>query len=536
MTTEIITAIADLLKHCTSKYIETTDTKLNLLLYAFVSILISYILKLIFNFEMFKEQCNYIKWYITYKMLKREKIIYPVSKDYEFYTPEIFDKDKDKFEKCNLKHYELVEKNKFYFLEAFGIRLNKNRSYNKNREHACTYMYNFKDINNSVTANLITKVNITYATFNNYFKSKAKDLKVIAYINGYDIYIDISAFNNREDESLRIMSNNKEALDLFFLIVQKDIDDNKHLILPSNNNLEVVEYDKRNGITKVGNVKPSLTFDNYISRHKPMILKTLDSFQNGKLYNNNPYIENNIGFMLYGEPGTGKTCFVTVIANYLKRNIFNINFTKVKTKSEFRDIMKPENISKYVYCFDEFDYLLSTLLVNPDKSEQNADIRVRIQALSTQINACTDPDGKNILIEQMKSLMENGNNDDLTYEFLLGELSGLTSVNGRVIIATSNFIDKIPKAMLRPGRLDIILHLGHFNDAEIKELIIKLYKPNADDLRLIKKTTFPCDKYTPSQLIMKASIYKSVPDIIMNLTKNNQNKNNEENSSDFEDF
>ena len=89
------------------------------------------------------------------------------------------------------------------------------------------------------------------------------------------------------------------------------------------------------------------------------------------------------------------------------------------------------------------------------------------------------------------------------------------------MIATTNFIDKIPKALLRPGRFDIVLHLGHFNDTEIKELLIKLYKPISEDLRLIKKTHFPSDKYTPAYLIMKANEYNNLQDLITVLIKNN---------------
>jgi len=532
MSAEIITAFADLLKHVISKNIETSDTKLNLLIYAFISILITYMLKFIFNFDKFKEQVNYIKWYYSYKILKTQVVVYPHSKDHTNYSPWVI--EKDKFEKSSLKSYEISGPNKYWFLEAFGIRLNQNRSANKNKEHACGYIYNFKNIDTSVLANSTYKVNVTYATFNNYFENKAKDLKVIAFVNGYYILIDISAFNNRDEEEIRITSNNKEALDVFMSVVQRDIDENKNLIIPTNGKLEVIEYDRRNGIVKVGNVKPNLTFENYISKHKPMIVKTLDSFENGILYKNNPYIENNIGFMLHGTYGTGKTFLISAIANYLKRSIYNINFIKVKTKSEYREIMKPDNINKYIFCFDEIDYLLSSLIMNTDKNEQNSDIRLKIQSLSTQINACNDPDAKTVLIEQMKSLMENGNNDDLTMEFLLGELSGLTSVSGRVIIATTNFIDKIPKSMLRPGRFDIILHLGYFNDSEIKELLIKLYKPTQDELRLLKKTTFAMDKYTPSQIIMKAGRYKHLADLITVLTKNNDKCNNS--SSDFDDF
>ena len=520
MTDQFIIVVGDLLKHSIStNYIDYEDKKLNLLLYAFLSLIISFILKMIFNYEAFREQINYTQWFITYKIYNKiynkQLIIYPCNKEYEMYSP--FYMEKDKSDRNKLKQYELVDKNKQLFLETFGIRLEKNRSGNKNMEHACTYIYNFTLHDNSIK-NKPTKVNVTYATFNNYFESKAKDLKVIAFIDGYYIFIDINAFNSKDDNDLRIMSVNQEALDTFMSIVQNDINENKELLPQYSTGLEILEYDRKNGHQLIGKVK-SLTFNDYISKYKTMLLRKLDAFTNGNLYKNNCHFENNLGLLLHGTYGTGKTFLITAIANYLKRSIYIINFTKIKTKSDFRNIMSPENIQNYIFSLDEIDYVLSSLL-NTDKSEQVSDIRIQIQGLSVQINSCNDPDTKQLLIEKMKTLMETGNSDDLTYEFLLSELSGLSSVNGRIMIATTNFIDKIPKALLRPGRFDIVLHLGYFNDAEIKELLIKLYNPAQEEHKLIKKTTFPSDKYTPAHLIMKANEYSDLRKLISILTNN----------------
>lgn len=537
MSEQLIIVIGDLIKHTISlNHIKYEDQKLNLLLYAFLSLVVSSILKLIFNYDTFREQINYAKWILTYKIYNKlyniQTIVYPCNKEYEQYSPFIMDKDKS--DRNKLKQYELCNVNKRYFLETLGFRLEKHRSSNKNMEHACTYIYNFTLNDNSIE-NKPTKVNVTYATFNNYFESKAKDLKVIAFINGYYIFIDITAFNTRDEDDLRIMSVNREALDLFMSIVQSDINEHKELLSQHNGSLEIIEYDRKNGDIKVGNVKPFLGFNDYISKYKMMLLRKLDAFTNGNLYKNNCHFENNLGLLLHGTYGTGKTFLITAIANYLKRSIYVINFTKIKTKTEFRAIMSRSNIDKYIFSLDEIDYVLSSLL-NTDKSEQTADIRFQIQGLSVQIAACNDADAKQLLIEKMKILMESGNSDELTYEFLLSELSGLSSVNGRIMIATTNFIDKIPKALLRPGRFDIVLHLGHFNDTEIKELLIKLYKPISEDLRLIKKTHFPSDKYTPAYLIMKANEYKNLHDLITVLIKNNNCGSGNDNDSSITNY
>ena len=135
--------------------------------------------------------------------------------------------------------------------------------------------------------------------------------------------------------------------------------------------------------------------------------------------------------------------------------------------------------------------------------------------LSVQISTTDDVKMKELLVKEMKLLMEtNTSNDKLTYQFLLGELSGLLSTQNRILICTTNFPEKIPDALKRPGRFDILIELGKFNNEEIKELLIKLYNPSKNELLVIKNTQFPDNKYTPAELIMKASENKNIFDLI----------------------
>jgi SpoVK/Ycf46/Vps4 family AAA+-type ATPase len=164
--------------------------------------------------------------------------------------------------------------------------------------------------------------------------------------------------------------------------------------------------------------------------------------------------------------------------------------------------MSKENVNKYVYCFDEFDYLL-TKLFEKNNSESINNIQFKLSIMSQQLKSCKDDSSKKQLLEDMRKMMDEGNSDELTYEFLLSELSGLTSVNGRVIIATTNFIDNIPEALKRPGRLDIVLSLDKFNREETIELVSKMYKLNDNELKKLNNAKLKEHTYTPSQIIMK---------------------------------
>lgn len=546
MTVEIGTAFADLFKHyVATNFITFEDNKLNILLYSLMSILISYIFKFFINYDDFKDQINYIKWYIKYNILRRTHIVYLCNKLNTPYSP-----DKKIINFNELHNYELQNENWTYFQYLISLKLSKNRSGGK-YDTIFAYSYNFclnltpinkttdkygNTISNGNENTITTKpFLINPKSFQNYFISAGKDkdkdtlqdFKIIAFINGYYIFVNKDCFE--ADSCSTIKCSNQAALDLFMSLIQHDFDENKSYFKGSSDKLKVVEYDGKNSIIEVGFVKQNLTFEHYISRHKRSIIDKLNAFKEGLLYKNNPYFENNLGMMLHGYYGSGKTFLISAIANYTKRDIYSINLVKIKTISEWRKIMSPSNLEKYVFAIDEIDYVLGELLLegvsgsggsgsSGSSGSSNDEAKLKIQMLSVEISNTDDIKTKDLLVKEMKLLMEsNSSNDKLTYQFLLGELSGLLSTQNRILICTTNFPEKIPDALKRPGRFDILIELGKFNNNEIKELLIKLYNPNKEDLLLLKNTIFPDNKYTPAQLIMKASENKELVDLIETL-------------------
>ena len=63
----------------------------------------------------------------------------------------------------------------------------------------------------------------------------------------------------------------------------------------------------------------------------------------------------NLGLMLHGEPGTGKTSVIKAICNYLKRDAVIVDMSKIKKASDFEDLFNTYVYVNYVYIFEEFD-------------------------------------------------------------------------------------------------------------------------------------------------------------------------------------
>ena len=68
--------------------------------------------------------------------------------------------------------------------------------------------------------------------------------------------------------------------------------------------------------------------------------------------------------------------------------------------------------------------------------------------------------------------------------FLQSLLDGMGDSSSRVILASTNYPERIPPALMRPGRFDIQLHLGRFKGDQIRELLRLMFVWQAPDAEL----------------------------------------------------
>lgn len=128
-----------------------------------------------------------------------------------------------------------------------------------------------------------------------------------------------------------------------------------------------------------------------------------------------------LGMCLYGPPGTGKTSLIKLIASEINAPIITI-----------------ANVG------DLFD--------GP--------------GLMWQVSSCTLEDKPVIVvIEDIKSLTPGKDQKDCRAEFL-NYIDGLTTPQGMIIILTTNYLEELPKELLRPGRMDVCVEVGYLQTPE----------------------------------------------------------------------
>ena len=258
----------------------------------------------------------------------------------------------------------------------------------------------------------------------------------------------------------------------------------------------------------LGKISKKKTFDTLFYNQKEELITILDKFKTHTLYPSHIPMDNKLGILLYGPPGTGKTGTISAIANMLGRSIVLINFTKITTCSQLDEILNPTIYNKYVYVFDEFDCILDVICGSKDNNEKKSDWGNML--------LYAEPEERKEIIKMMKESRTNNNNIDLAY--LLQKLDGLESGEDRIIIATTNNPDKINPTLLRPGRFDFKICLGHCTKSSIIDILTNFYKGD-DKVRenICCKLNGFNGTYTPLEIINMAIQHPVLDNLLQKL-------------------
>jgi len=144
------------------------------------------------------------------------------------------------------------------------------------------------------------------------------------------------------------------------------------------------------------------------------------------------------GYLLYGPPGTGKSTMIAAMANLLGYDLYDLELASVKDNTELRKLLI-ETSSKSIIVIEDIDCSLD---------------------LTGQRRKKKEKEEKN---QGQKQQEQDVKSSQVTLSGLLNFIDGIWSACGgeRLIVFTTNYVEKLDPALVRKGRMDKHIELSY---------------------------------------------------------------------------
>jgi len=156
-----------------------------------------------------------------------------------------------------------------------------------------------------------------------------------------------------------------------------------------------------------------------------------------------------LGLLLSGIPGAGKTSVIRAIANLTKRHIVNVNFANITTATQLKNLFFSDKLQVFS------DHTLANSQSYFIPIQQRLYVLEEIDAIGDIVKQ-RRPSGAGAGAGAGAGGSEStAVNDELTLGEILTVLDGTMEVPGRMIVMTTNHPEVLDDALIRPGRIDV---------------------------------------------------------------------------------
>ncbi|XP_037822697.1 mitochondrial chaperone BCS1-like [Lucilia sericata] len=146
------------------------------------------------------------------------------------------------------------------------------------------------------------------------------------------------------------------------------------------------------------------------------------------------------GYLLYGPPGCGKSSFITALAGELEYGICLLN------------------LSERGLTDDRLNHLLN---VAPEQSI------ILLEDVDAAFASREDVSKQSAAYDGLNRV---------TFSGLLNCLDGVASTEARIVFMTTNYLDRLDPALIRPGRVDMQTYVGFCTEYQLVEMFNRFYK------------------------------------------------------------
>jgi len=147
------------------------------------------------------------------------------------------------------------------------------------------------------------------------------------------------------------------------------------------------------------------------------------------------------GYLLFGPPGCGKSSFITALAGELEHSICLLNLSMRGMNDDWLAKLMSEAPPESILLLEDVDAAFSS---------REAEDSMKFSGMSR-----------------------------LTLSGMLNALDGVMSSEGRILFMTTNYVDRLDPALIRPGRVDVKKEIGHVTESQLARMFARFY-PDVD--------------------------------------------------------
>lgn len=174
------------------------------------------------------------------------------------------------------------------------------------------------------------------------------------------------------------------------------------------------------------------------------------------------------GYLLHGPPGCGKTSLIKAVAGELKLDVSLISLSAKELTDDILGCAMARLQHRSIFVLEDVDAAFAK-----------------------------DPQGGSTSGGEARvGMMGNG----LSFSGLLNAIDGIAAQEGRIVIMTTNHIEKLDPALIRPGRIDLRLYLGLMSSTQIRGIFRRFYPDASQEDEDATVSAVPPNLLSPATL------------------------------------
>lgn len=231
-----------------------------------------------------------------------------------------------------------------------------------------------------------------------------------------------------------------------------------------------------------------VTFDTVYHPCVADVRRLLDDMSLGRGKFAVPGFPRKLGFLLHGQPGTGKTTLIKAIAAHTGRHIVSISLDRVRTADELASVMLDQSLSvqcgepvtlphdRVVFVMEDID-AAAPHLVRPRADTQRGGEGLGQQQGDTQTRQLLQQQQypRSGLVGSPASALFEDATSKLTLADILEALDGVVDTPNRIIVMTTNHPDRLDDALTRPGRVNLKIAMGAITRVDAERMLVDFF-------------------------------------------------------------